>query len=155
EPAHLIMYDGRYLARNPFLQAPAAAVNIAPDGKFTKLMRISEVEPWRVLRTRLRNKGIIPGSDEGGTPSGFFTAATGITVYRGDAWPVEYRGQLFVGEAANNLIYRAKLEQNGVGLTAQRADTDAEFFASSDNWFRPVQFANAPDGTLYVIDMYR
>ena len=24
-----------------------------------------------------------------------------------------------------------------------------------DNWFRPVQFANGPDGCLYVIDMYR
>lgn len=155
EPAHLIMYDGRYLARNPYLAAPAAAVNIAPEGKFTKLMRISPVEPWRVLRTRLRNKGVIPGSDEGGTPSGFFTGATGITVYRGDAWPAEYRGQLFVGEVANNLVYRARLEPNGVGLTAHRADLDAEFLASSDNWFRPVQFANAPDGCLYVIDMYR
>ena len=155
EPAHLIMYDGRYLARNPYLQAPAAAINIAQDGKFTKLMRLSGVEPWRVLRTRLRSKGIIPGSDEGGSPSGFFTGATGITVYRGDAWPAEYRGQIFVGEVANNLVYRARLEESGVGLVAHRADKDAEFLASSDNWFRPVQFANAPDGTLYVIDMYR
>lgn len=155
EPAHLLMYDSRYVARNPYLQAPVAAINIAPDGKFTKLMRISAVEPWRVLRTRLRSTGAIPGSDEGGTPSGFFTGATGITVYRGDAWPAEYRGQLFVGEVSNNLIYRARLEPNGVGLTAQRADADAEFLASSDNWFRPVQFGNAPDGTLYVLDMYR
>src|SRR5207247_6942692 len=30
-----------------------------------------------------------------------------------------------------------------------------EFLASRDTWFRPVQFANAPDGCLYVIDMYR
>lgn len=155
EPAHLIMYDGRYLARNPYLTAPAAAVNIAPEGKFTKLMRISAIEPWRILRTKLRKAGAIPGSDEGGTPSGFFTGATGITVYRGDAWPAEYRGNIFVGEVANNLVYRAKLEPNGVGLTAPRADADAEFLASSDNWFRPVQFANAPDGTLYVLDMYR
>lgn len=155
EPVHLIMYDGRYLARNPYLQAPAAAINIAPDGKFTKLMRISGLEPWRVLRTRLRSKGVIPGSDEGGAPSGFFTGATGITVYRGDAWPAEYRGQVFVGEVANNLVYRAQLKPAGVGLTAHRADPEAEFLASTDNWFRPVQFANAPDGTLYVIDMYR
>lgn len=155
EPVHLVMYDGRYLARNPYLQAPAAAINIAPDGKFTKLMRISPLEPWRVLRTRLRSTGAIPGSDEGGSPSGFFTGATGITVYRGDAWPAEYRGQVFVGEVANNLVYRARLEPNGVGLTAHRADPDAEFLASTDNWFRPVQFANAPDGTLYVLDMYR
>lgn len=155
EPAHLILYDGRYLTRNPYLTAPAAAINIAPDGKFTKLMRISPVEPWRVLRTKLRKAGLIPGSDEGGTPSGFFTGATGITVYRGDAWPAEYRGNTFTGEVANNLVYRARLEPNGVGLTAHRADTEAEFLASEDNWFRPVQFANAPDGTLYVLDMYR
>ncbi len=155
EPVHLVMYDGRYLARNPYLTAPAAAINIAPEGKFTKLMRISAIEPWRILRTRLRKAGTIPGSDEGGTPAGFFTGATGITVYRGDAWPAEYRGQVFVGEVANNLVYRARLQSNGVGLTAHRADVDAEFLASSDNWFRPVQFANAPDGTLYVIDMSR
>ncbi len=155
EPSHLIMYDGRYLARNPYLTAPAASVNIAPDGKYTKLMRISPVEPWRILRTRLRKAGTIPGSDEGGEPSGFFTGATGITVYRGDAWPAEYRGNTFVGEVANNLVYRAKLEPNGVGLTAHRADAKAEFLASADNWFRPVQFANAPDGTLWVLDMYR
>src|SRR5204862_8212491 len=84
-PIHQVMYDGRYLARNPFVAAPAAAVNIAPEGKFTKLMRISPNEPWRVLRTRLRPEGVVPGSNEGGQPSGFFTGATGVTVYRGDA----------------------------------------------------------------------
>ena len=155
EPVHTIMYDGRYLSRNPYLQAPAAAINIAPEGKFTKLMRRSPVEPWRLLRTRLRSQGAIPGSDEGGTASGFFTGATGITTYQGDAWPAEFLDQVFVGEVANNLVYRARLEPAGVGLTAHRADPEAEFLASSDNWFRPVQFANAPDGTLYVIDMYR
>ncbi|REJ72849.1 MAG: cytochrome C [Planctomycetota bacterium] len=155
EPVHLLMYDGRYIARNPYLEAPAAAINIAPQGKYTTLMRISEVEPWRILRTRLRSKGLIPGSDEGGKASGFFTGATGITVYRGDAWPDEYKGQLFVGEVANNLVYRARLEPNGVGLTAHRADPKQEFLATTDNWTRPVQFANAPDGTLYLIDMYR
>jgi hypothetical protein len=60
-----------------------------------------------------------------------------------------------VGEVANNLIYRASLVPNGVGLTALRADPKAEFLASTDLWFRPVQFANGPDGALYVLDMYR
>lgn len=154
-PVHLVMYDGRYLARNPYVPAPAAAVNIAPEGKYTKLFRVSPNEPWRVLRTRLRKEGLVPGSDEGGQPSGFFTGATGVTVYRGDAWPEEYRGNVFVGEVANNLVYRARLEPDGVGLKALRADKGVEFLASSDNWFRPVQFANGPDGCLYVIDMYR
>jgi putative heme-binding domain-containing protein len=30
-----------------------------------------------------------------------------------------------------------------------------EFLASTDNFFRPVNFINAPDGTLQVVDMYR
>jgi putative membrane-bound dehydrogenase-like protein len=154
-PAQTLMYDGRYIARNPYLPGPAAAVNVAPQGKFTKLFRISAPEPWRVLRTKLRSTGKFRGSDEGGKPFGFFTGATGITIYRGDAWPSEYRGNLIVGDVANNLVYRAKLERKGLSLTALRADKDAEFLATTDIWSRPVQFAHAPDGCLYLIDMYR
>ena len=155
EPFNLVMYDSRYLARNPYLRAPAAAVNVAPGGKYTKLHRISQVEPWRILRTRLRSQGAIPGSDEGGAPSGFFTGATGVTVYRGDAFPGEYRGNLFVGDVANNIIHRAIPEASGVLVTARSAEAGREFLASRDSFFRPVQMANAPDGCLWVVDMYR
>lgn len=155
DPVHFMMYDARYLARNPYLAAPAPAINILPDARTTKLFRVSPVEPWRALRTRLRTQKLVPGSDEGGKPSGFFTAATGISVYRGDAWPAEYRGNLFVGEVSNNIVFRARVEPDGVGLVARRAEKDVEFVASTDNWFRPVQFANGPDGNFYVVDMYR
>ena len=37
------------------------------------------------------------------------------------------------------------------GPSAPREQT-TEFVRSSDNWFRPVNFVNAPDGTLYVLD---
>lgn len=154
-PAQSLMYDDRYVARNPALQAPTAEVTIAPEGKYTKLFRISPNEPWRVLRTRLRSEGKVRGSDEGGKPSGFFTGATGVTIYRGDAWPEEYRGNLFVGEVASNMVYRANVTPKGLGVEASRADKDVEFLASTDNWFRPVQLANGPDGNLYVVDMYR
>src|SRR5207248_2625521 len=40
-------------------------------------------------------------------------------------------------------------------FVATRADRDVEFLASTDNWFRPVNLLNAPDGTLHVLDMYR
>ena len=154
-PAQSLMYDDRYIARNPSLQAPKAEVTIAPDGKYTRLFRISPNEPWRVLRTRLRSEGKVRGSDEGGKPSGFFTGATGVTIYRGDAWPAEYRGNLLVGEVASNMVYRANVTQKGLGVEATRADEGVEFLASTDNWFRPVQLANGPDGNLYVVDMYR
>jgi putative membrane-bound dehydrogenase-like protein len=155
DPFQLVMYDSRYLARNPYLQSPPAAVNVAPAGKFTKLVRTSAVEPWRALRTRLRTQGIVPGSDEGGSPSGFFTGATGVTVYRGDAFPPEFHGNLFVGDVSNNIVHRALAVPGGVLVTAQSAEAGREFLASSDNSFRPVQMANGPDGCLWVIDMYR
>lgn len=154
-PAQMIAYDDRYLARNKFLAGPAPAVNIVPTGKQTRLFRRSPIEPWRKLRTRLRSKGLIAGSAEGGQPGGFFTGVTGVTIYRGDAWPQAYRGNLLIGEVSNNLVFRARLEHDGVLQVARRADEGAEFVASKSVWFRPVQLANAPDGTLYVIDMSR
>ena len=47
------------------------------------------------------------------------------------------------------------LEQKGVEFVAKRVDDKSEFVASKDIWFRPAQFANAPDGTLYICDVYR
>ncbi len=155
DPFHLVMYDSRYLARNPYLRAPAAAVNVAPAGKFTKLFRLSPTEPWRALRTRMRTQGLFAGSDEGGKPSGFFTGATGVTIYRGDAYPAEFRGNLFVAEVSNNLIHRAIPEPNGVLVTARDAEPNREFLASRDCFFRPDQMANAPDGCLWVVDICR
>ena len=40
-------------------------------------------------------------------------------------------------------------------LRGERMDEKREFLASSDIWFRPVQFAEAPDGALLILDMYR
>ncbi|MBP88602.1 MAG: cytochrome C [Planctomycetaceae bacterium] len=152
-PMQLLMYDGRYVARNPFFAPPAAAVDINGEGRLAELFRISPLEPWRIERSRI--VAASQPDDEGAKPGGLFTSSSGITIYRGDAWPQEYRGNLFVGEVTNNLVYRAKLEASGVGRLARRADRDSEFLASTDIWFRPVQFANAPDGNLYVVDMYR
>lgn len=153
-PMQVLMYDDRYIARNPYLAPPPAPVSIAPGGKFTKLLRISQIEPWRILRTRIRAQSA-KGDYEKGNPSGYFTAATGVTIFRGDAWPKAYQGNIFVGEPANNLVYRAAPQPDGLALVAPRADQDAEFLASTDVWFRPVQFENGPDGALYVLDMYR
>jgi putative membrane-bound dehydrogenase-like protein len=154
-PIEHLTYDARYLSRNPFVIAPPPIADINAAGRYPNLKRISPPEPWREARTRLRKDKLVPGSDEGGQPFGFFTGSTGVTVYRGDAFPEEYRGNIFVGEIANNLVYRAKLEQKGLGWSAVRAEKDREFVASKDVQFRPVQFANAPDGTLYIVDMYR
>ncbi len=152
------MYEARYGDRNPLYAMPPALASIAVDGGAAEVYRISPEEPWRVIRTKWRVSGISPGMIEGGGRSaGYFTGATGMTVYRGNAWPEEFLDNAFTGDAGGNLMHRKLVLRDDVGLKAQRPDDEqkVEFLASKDTWFRPVLFANAPDGTFYVIDMYR
>lgn len=152
----LLMFDDHYAARNPWLAAPGASISIAADGPAGDVFRRSPVEAWREVRTRLRVQGLVPGPIEGGgRASGYFTSATGVTVYGGDTWPEADRGLAIVADVGSNLIHRKRLEANGLELIARRIDKQSEFIASTDNWFRPVQFCNGPDGNLYVADMYR
>ncbi len=155
-----IRHDGPALPANPWHDAPAARVGIAADGPAAPVFRRSPDEPWRVLRTRWRVAGLVSGPVEGGgRPSGYFTGATGVTLYRGDAYGPEFYGNAFVADCGSNLIHRKPLRigPDGVQPLGTRADDEAgrEFLASTDTWFRPVQFINAPDGCLWVADMYR
>jgi len=153
-----LMYEDRYAARNPFYAMPKALVEIAVDGGAAPVYRTSPDEPWRVIRTQWRVAGKVSGPIEGGgKPSGYFTAATGVTIYRGNAFPEEFQGDAFIADCGSNLVHRKKVRTHGIELKAERPvdEQNAEFLTSTDNWFRPVQFANAPDGTLYIADMYR
>jgi putative membrane-bound dehydrogenase-like protein len=87
--------------------------------------------------------------------AGYITSACGITIYDGTTLPYNYRGDSFTCEPAGNLVHHDVLSPNGVTFIAKRAYPTNEFLASPDNWFRPVNLANGPDGALYVCDMYR
>lgn len=154
--AQMIVYRDHYLSRSPLPSAAPARVSIAVDGGQAPVFRISPIEPWRIVRTRLRASGLSKGLVEGGgRPAGYFTGATGITIYRGDAWPEETQGLAIVGDVGSNIVHRKRLTADGVIWTANRMDDGRELVASEDIWFRPVQFANAPDGCLQVLDMCR
>jgi len=149
------MIPDRFLGRNPTFAAGAARESVAVEGPQAAVFRASPVEPWRVLRTRLRASGIVPGIVEGGgRPAGYFTSATGITAVRGDAVG-DLAGMVVVGDVGSNLVHRKRMLPHGAGVRAERVDADAELVAATDIWFRPVQFANAPDGGLWIIDMQR
>jgi putative membrane-bound dehydrogenase-like protein len=153
--AHL--FDRRYADRNPNYTMPDPTVDIAVDGPKAALYRISPEEPWRVMRTKWRVEGLENGIEAGGRASGYFSAACGLTIYRGNAWPREYVGDAFVADPAENVVHHKKVVHSGPKASAERpADEQrVEFLASKDTWFRPVHMANAPDGTLYIADMYR
>jgi len=153
-PIDMVMYEDRYIARNPFLAAPSPRIPIWTDGM--TVYRTSPPEPWRVVRTEMRVRGVFSGPVEGGgTAAGYFTAACGVTIYKGDAFPAALHGNAFVCEGAGNLIHRMGLQTGGVGFTAHRTESKCEFLTSDEIWFSPIQFAQAPDGTLYLADMYR
>ncbi|HWA97808.1 MAG TPA: PVC-type heme-binding CxxCH protein [Pirellulales bacterium] len=151
-----VMYEDRYLARAPYVVAPPARIDIAEDGGQAEVYRISPVEPWRIVRTRLRVSGVVKGAVEGGgRPAGYFTGATGVTIFRGTALGDDMYGMAVVGDVGSNLVHRKRLILEGVQFLARRVDEKSEFVASKDIWFRPAQFANGPDGALYIADVYR
>jgi mono/diheme cytochrome c family protein len=84
-----------------------------------------------------------------------FTAACGPVVYRGGLFGPEYEWDVFVAEPSANLIKRNILSEKGYVVTGKQAYAKKEFLASRDERFRPVSLYNAPDGALYVVDMYR
>ena len=146
--------DGDF-GRNPKFAAPSPKVSIASDGPQAEVYRISQVEPWRVVRTRLRVQGQVKGLVEGGgRASGYFTSATGIMVVRGDQMG-DMSEMLIVGDVGSNLIHRKKVTWNGAHPVADRIDKEIEWAASTDTWFRPAQYANGPDGALWAIDVCR
>ncbi len=155
-----IAWERNWVRENPYFSMPAPMVSIAADGAAAPVYRISPDEPWRIVRTRWRVSGVVKGAVEGGgRVSGYFTAATGITLYTGDAYGPEFRDNAFIGDAGSNLVHRkiVATTPNAARPAAVRADDEreTEFLRSRDNWFRPVNFENGPDGCLYICDMYR
>ena len=152
---HVVMAR-RYLQRNPFLTAPKVSVHISQHDQ--RIFQLTPPEPWRETRTRMRQRRYKEiGMERELQSSGFFTGATGATVYTGDTFPEAYRGNVFTGEVAGNLIHRDILSPEGVTFTANRPqeEQDKEFLASTHRWFRPANFTVGPDGNLYVVDICR
>jgi mono/diheme cytochrome c family protein/glucose/arabinose dehydrogenase len=135
---------GDYLQRNPhYPRLEGTNVNIAADEAV-----------WPAHET--------PGVTSGGQPARElrdgklfkFTAACGPWIYRGDLLPELY-GNAFVAEPVGNLVQRKVLTPENGSVVGRNPYMQADFIASTDERFRPVNFGTGPDGALYVVDMYR
>jgi putative membrane-bound dehydrogenase-like protein len=128
----------RYLARNPDLTVGSITEMISDHGAAAQVFPITENPEYQLF-----------------TDAGVMTSACGLTCYMGDLFPENYRGAAFVAENVHNLVHVDSLSGTGPALEASRMSEDREFLASTDSWFRPVNFYVGPDGALYVIDYYR
>ena len=114
------------------------------------------VAVWPARKTPAVNRGYRSQTLRPDSTLAHYTAAGSPTTFIGDRLPAELRRSVFVTESAGNLVGRFVLDEQPDGsLRARAAYERSEFVASTDERFRPVNLASAPDGTLYVIDMYR
>lgn len=107
---------------------------------------LSRIYPIGVQETRVNHP----------EQSGYFSGACGITYYGGGAMPTLDQTVL-VCDVVLNLVHRDRLNRSEPGdqKVASRVDQHAEFVASKDRHFRPVNMSVGPDGALYIVDMYR
>lgn len=140
-PMWQYVLDQRYLDRNPYVVPPDARVMVS------ELPGNAPVYP--ISRTLGRFNDFHTANR--------FTSACSPMIYRDDLLGKEYAGNAFVCEPVHNLVHREVVTQDGVRFKSQRAASEqtSEFFASDDNWFRPVMVRTGPDGGLWIADFYR
>lgn len=124
-------------------------------GEYNAKGRLAEgfIEPWPIVGTpdvqggpkRLREDGTL----------NHFTGVAGQEIYRGHKLPDFMYGDLFIPEPVGRLIRRAKVKNENGKKVLYSAYDKTEFMASTDLNFRPLQAKTGPDGTLYIVDMYR
>jgi mono/diheme cytochrome c family protein len=99
------------------------------------------------------------GMDEIRQPDGSLNRVTGSAgndIYRGDRLPDALKGQLFYGEPVARIVRQINpvVTEGLTQLHNVFQEQKSEFLRSTDPLFRPVDMTTAPDGTLYITDMY-
>ena len=133
---HIVLEDGQ-VKKNPLVAVAAVSTDVAKAGAESRIFPIAR--SWTTSHLHANQ----------------FTAACGVEIYRGDALPAEYHGNVFICEPTAHLVHREIMKPHGVTFTSTPAADGVEFFASRDEWWSPVNLEIGPDGALYVVDMYR
>jgi len=127
-----------YVQRNPNLAIPEVSQYLPSYGYGVEIFPITKNPEHQLL-----------------TDVGTITSSCGVNWYQADLFPEAFKKVAFVAEPVHNLVHADVLSDDGATFTADRLLENSEFLASTDSWFRPVNFYQGPDGALYLIDYYR
>ncbi len=99
------------------------------------------------------------GMDQIRQPDGSLNKVTGSAgndIFRGDRLPASLKGQLFYGEPVARIVRQINpiVSEGLTTLHNAFQEQKSEFLRSTDPLFRPVDMTTAPDGTMYITDMY-
>jgi putative membrane-bound dehydrogenase-like protein len=136
-PCNHLILEEEDLRNAPYLRVPKVFEEVSPAAEASRLFPISRT--WTTSNLHANQ----------------FTAACGVLIYRSTGLPADCYGNSFVCEPTGNLVHRDRLTPAGVTFTSKPDREGIEFLASADEWFRPVNLEQGPDGALYVVDMYR
>lgn len=146
-----IMYYSAAGSENPAygFQQPAVYGEYNPEG------RLSEdfIQPWPIVGTPDVQGGLEKLRED--NTLNHFTGVAGQEIFLGHKMPPSMYGDLFIPEPVGRLVRRAKVRIEDGKKVLYNAYDQTEFLASTDLNFRPVQAKTGPDGTLYIVDMYR
>jgi len=144
---HYVLED-RYLQRNPHITAP-------DPREMLVLPRNPKVYPVAAPQKRFHSF----------QHSGHYTSGCAAMIYRDDLlFPTarynEQATHSFTCEPFHNLVQHNIVDNEPEAFSFSQFyrdpnEPDTDFFASEDRWCRPVMARTGPDGSLWVVDMYR
>ena len=137
DPAIHIVLEDHDIKKNPLVTVDAVMEHVIFGSNYTPVFPIGRA--WTTSNLH----------------AGQFTAACGILDYRGNALSADYYGDIFTCEPTGYLVHHESIKPNGVTFAESFEKHTHEFFASRDEWTRPVNLEVGPDGAMYVVDMYR
>jgi putative membrane-bound dehydrogenase-like protein len=90
--------------------------------------------------------GVVPNLLQTGSGS-----PSGMAIYEGDQLPEVFQGQMIHAEPGHHVVRAYPRTKKDAGYEARIQNL---LFQEKDDWFRPVDVAVAPDGSLLVADWY-
>ncbi|GAA5221608.1 hypothetical protein GCM10025777_22380 [Membranihabitans marinus] len=132
-------------------QFPTIYGNYRVKGQFRDGFRV----PYSLVKLEDFEPGMREVKPDGSLSN--VTGAAGNDVYRGHRLPEDLVGEYIYGEPVGRIVRRVhtELEEGLTYIQNVYEKEEAEFIQSRDPLFRPTDIATAPDGTLYIVDMYR